>query len=80
MQNVNFLCCKIILQRTDDDKWEFLLGHLSGSIYLIEIVAYKGIFYVIYQGPTSPTFFLSPFSHLLMKNFCRLYRCRHTKI
>jgi hypothetical protein len=59
MQSVNILCCKIVLQRTDDDKWEFLLGQLSGSFYFIEIVADKGRFYVLYQGLPSPTFFPS---------------------
>jgi len=48
MQSVNILCCKIILQRTDYDKWEFLLGHLPGSFYSIEVVADKGRFYVVY--------------------------------
>ena len=36
MQSVNILCCKIILQRIVDDKWDFLLVHLSGSFYFIE--------------------------------------------
>jgi len=61
MQSVNILCCKIILQRTDYDKWEFLLGHLPGSFYSIEVVADKGRFYVVYLDPTSPKFFLSLF-------------------